>query len=373
MTHSPSALGLAGLREAMRALRAAPLVFCAVAALATGLGPRWAHAQGGSADAAAAPDKVEAREKYKRAKADFEAKRYEDALKGFRESYAVLPSPNSHLMIANTMAEMGKAVDAYLEARRVRAEAMAAAQADPKYKETAAAAEQTMARMRPRIGLLTVQLQANDPASALVVAGRSVDRAEWSEPVPVEPGKATVVVTASGGEMRREVEVAAGSEKAVDFRPAAPVPLEEPKVEEQPVPAASGGGFNPFDGGENQRLMAYVVGGVGAASLITFGILGGVHLSKYNDIKDQCTDGSCPADLSAEADKGRGYQTGANVMLGVGLVCLAGGAVLFLTTDVFSGKGDEAAEGSGEGEAAPAAPPPEVSIGPGSISVSGRF
>jgi hypothetical protein len=332
--------------------------------LTGGIAPRPALAE---TPAAETPDKVEAREKYKRAKADFEAKRYEEALKGFRESYTVLPSPNSHLMIANTLAELGRSAEAFLEARRVRAEAKAAAAADPKYLDTATAAEQTMNRVRPKIGLITVDVDALDSSAALVVAGHPVDRADWSQPIPVEPGQVSVVLSRTTGEMRRDVEVTAGSEQTVDLKPpAAPVP-EQPVTEEEP----SGGGFNPFDGGPNQRIVSYVVGGVGAASLLTFAILGGMHLSKYNDLKDKCTDGRCPADLSDEADKGRGLQTGANVTLGLGLVFLAAGATLFLTTDIISGDSAEA-EGGTTSEP-PATPPPEVSIGPGWIGVTGRF
>jgi hypothetical protein len=321
----------------------------------------------------AAPDKVEAREKYKRAKADFEAKHFEQALKGFRESYAVLPSPNSHLMIANTLAELGRSAEAYLEARRVRAEATAAAQADPKYQETVTGAEQTMSRLRPKIGLLTIQADSSDPGAALVVAGHPVERTEWSEPVPVEPGAVSVSLTGTGGEKKRDLQVAAGSEQTVDFKPAVTGPVGPTTTEPEPEPAS--GGFNPFDRSQDQRIMAYVVGGVGVASLITFGILGGLHLSKYNDLKDKCPDGHCPADqqadLQSEIDKGHGLQTGANVTLGLGLVFLAGGAALFFTTD-FMGKDDTAGSEPGS-DAAPATPPPEVSIGPGSISVSGRF
>ena len=353
----------------MRALRAAPWLFCAAAALAGGTAPRLARAEGGPVDAAAAPDKVEAREKYKRAKTDFEAKRFEPALKGFRESYAVLPSPNSHLMIANTLAELGRSTEAYLEARHVRAEAKAAAAADPKYEQTAAAAELTMNRMRPKIGLLTVQIDASEPSASLVVAGHPVERAEWSEPVPVEPGSVSVALSRSSGETRRDVQVAAGADETVDLRAPAPAAPQPGAEEEEPSGGAS---FNPFDGGPNQRIVSYVVGGLGAASLITFAILGGMHLSKYNDLKDKCTEGRCPADLESEANKGRGYQTGANVTLGLGLGLLAVGATLFFTTDVLSGEGDKAAEG-GDGDTPADAPPPEISIGPGSISVRGTF
>ena len=361
----------------MRAHRLAPWLFCASAALAGGLAASPARAQAAHPGASAAPgagtaapDKVEAREKYKRAKADFEAKHFEQALKGFRESYAVLPSPNSHLMIANTLAELGRSAEAYAEARRVRAEATAAVQADPKYQETVTGAEQTISRLRPKIGLLTIQADSMDSGAALVVAGHPVERAEWSEPVPVEPGAVTVSLSGTGGEKRRDLQVAAGSEQTVDFKPVATGPVGASTTEPQAEPASSGG-FNPFDRSKDQRIMAYVVGGVGVASLITFGILGGMHLSKYNDLKDKCTDGHCPADLQSEADKGRGLQTGANVTLGLGLAFLAGGAALFFTTD-FMGNGDKAGAEPGS-DAAPATPPPEVSIGPGSISVYGRF
>ena len=73
--------------------------------------------------AAATPaEKSEASNLYAAAMADFEKDALDNALKGFRDSYGVVKSPNSHFMIARTLARLGRNVEAYEELEATIAE-----------------------------------------------------------------------------------------------------------------------------------------------------------------------------------------------------------------------------------------------------------
>jgi len=324
------------------------------------------RAQGDPVENATEQDKAQARQQYLVGKQAFAQRKFEEALQGFKGSYDVVASPNSHLMVVNTLVEMERYDEAYVEAQAVAAEAEAAVAAGhAKYGTTAAAAKRTMEWLRPQIGLVTVQVEvAAEPGTVLTVNGKALDSSQWGQPVPVLPGPLTALLTSSGGEQRREITVQAGGTDTVVFQPPAPTtPDPEPVPEPKPDASAS---FNPFDQSDDQRLAAYVVGGVGATGMLLFAILGGLHLSQHGDLEDQCTDGICPPELEEDADSGRGLQTGANVTLVIGLVGLAGGAALFFTTDWFLG-------GDDEGSAEEQAWRPTVTVGPGSVGIRGTF
>lgn len=323
-----------------------------------------APAQGDPMEIASPQDKAAARQKYQEGKQAFGAGKFDDALAGFRASYEIVPSPNSHLMVVNTLVEMGKHSEAYSEAEAVATEAEAAAAAGhAKYQATADAARRTMEWLRSRIGLVTVTVKDAEPGAALIVNDKPVNAGAWGSPLPVEPGQVTVVLSSTQGEERREVTVQPGGEASVTIGPAPPV---EPEPVQPDEPVEESAGFNPFDQSDNQRLVAYITGGVGATGMILFAILGGAHLAQYSDLEDQCPNNQCPPELEEDADSGRGLQTGANVMLVVGLVGLAGGAALFFTTDWFIG-------GSEDESAEEARFRPTVTVGPGSIGIRGTF
>jgi hypothetical protein len=113
--------------------------------------------------------------------------------------------------------------------------------------------------------------------------------------------------------------------------------------------------------GINQRTLAYVAGGVGVAGFATFAVFGILNNGKYQDLEAQCPGGICPPGTSNDAEAGRMYQTLANVGLGVGIVGLASGAVLFLTAP------------SPRTETASLKPTTRLAVGPTSVSLQGKF
>jgi hypothetical protein len=108
------------------------------------------------------------------------------------------------------------------------------------------------------------------------------------------------------------------------------------------------------------RTLAFVAGGVGVAGLATFGIFGLMNNSKFGELEDSCGPNKvCSGDLKDTADTGKTYQTIANIGLVVGVVGIAGGVTLF----VLSGKKTEAVP----------AEEAQLRVGPGNVSLQGRF
>src|ERR1700679_3814796 len=73
---------------------------------------------GGAALAGGTPspaDVTKATDVFKKATEQFKSKKFVPALDGFKQSYALVPSPNSHLYIARCLAALGKARAAWIE------------------------------------------------------------------------------------------------------------------------------------------------------------------------------------------------------------------------------------------------------------------
>jgi len=336
---------------------------CCVAVAFFGAIPRAAAA--GVAPAEATPEQTElASAKYIEAKKAYTEGRFAAALVGFRASLDVVDSPNTQLMVAKALDALGLFTEAYREARTAARQADAAA-GQAKYAATGAAARAVMSALRPQIGLLKVVVSVPD-ATRLSVGSADIAREDWGTAVPVGSGEVKVALTTPTGVETKTVTVAMGGEASVAFDLTASDVVEgqaAPTAQDAPLqpPEDEGGGFAPFGGGPDQRLVAYIAGGVGATGLTLFGIFGALHLGKHNDLEEACVDGLCQPELADDAESGRAYQTVANVSLVVGLVGVAGGAALFLTS--FRGEGNKAR----------CSHSPQIGVGQGTLSLRGTF
>lgn len=310
---------------------------------------------------ASAEQKKSASETYKRGRVAFDEGRFDDALVAFNESYAIVASPNAHLMAATTLIKLGRTGEAYEELDEVVIEAEAAAATDPKYTKTAEGARTKQQEIEGEVGTLTV-LGAMDkaaPGASLMVNGREIEQSKWSSPIKVNAGSVDVTLT---GEPTRTVEVMAGGTATVDLN--APLPGTEPD-DGAGMELDSDGGYS----GPDRMLITYIAGGVGVAGLVSFGIFGGLAKSKFDSLEESCPSRTqCPLELEGDASDGKTFQTVANVSLGIGIVGVAVAAG-FLTWELL-----DPAEGDGESpDGSDTAVRPRLSVGPGSLSLSGSF
>jgi hypothetical protein len=354
------------------------LLSCAVA---------WAPdaaADGASPLDASAQDKKRAQTRYEDGAKMFEARRFSDALKAFQDSYRIVASPNSHLMVARSMRELGQLALAYEELEKAEEEARALAGADAaKYGPTVEKASADREALKPRIALVTVRVKGGEP-NDLSVGGRAVPRDRWSRPIAANPGNVEVVATGrDGSRVAKAVSVNAGQagDVEIDLTPrtdaAAAVSAPIGPEPSQPGPAPDAGGT------PKKSLMpwVFVAGGVGVAGLglgTIFGIMNNSTFDEYEtelaDLKARklCRDeqGSLKCDDTPEVqavmdkgDKGKTQQTIANVGYIVGGVGLGVAAALLIVDLTRSSKSSDSA----------AAPSTTVVAGWRTVGVVGSF
>lgn len=180
-----------------------------------------AHAGSKSVDEATALEKKEAGSTYANAMADFDKSVFDKALAGFRESYGHVRSPNSHFMIARTLAKLGRNAEAYTELDAVIAEAEALGD---RYADTAHAAREKREEIRPRVALITVNVAHASKGTTYSVAGDVVDPDRLGKPIAVLPGETKVLVTPPGGaeqSFTKNIQAGESGTLDVDLTPSA--------------------------------------------------------------------------------------------------------------------------------------------------------
>jgi hypothetical protein len=319
------------------------------------------RAEGASLDDASKEQSIAAQKAFEAADVLYDAKHYTEALAAFRASHDVVKSPNTRLMIARSLRELGRLGEAYTEAKAALAEAEAVSERHPRYAETARAAREDLRALEPRVGFVIVDLaKAADEGLTAKIGERSFDAAALSEPIAVTPGKTPVVVSAAGPkEFRRDVAVQAGGTQTVtvDFAPSRSMDSgKEPEPSPPAPPPKTAEDTVSVGPDSSMRTWAYVAGAAGAAGLVTFGVFGLLNSSSHSSLEDDCPAGRCPPGRKDDIDAGRRYQLIANVGLGVGIVGLAAGTTLF----VLSSKSSEQ-------------PQTALRITPGAVSFERRF
>jgi hypothetical protein len=314
----------------------------------------------------------------------YKAGRLLEALAAFRASYDMVPSPNSHLMIARTLREHGELIEAYAEFGKVVLEADAAAARDAKYQSASLASRAERAQLRARLTMVTIFVKDPPDDLRVLVADKPIDKEHWGRPVPVLPGALVARATAAGRpEQHQDLAAVPGGDLVVtfDFGATSAASSSSPLAARGPAMTApvDSGPFPPGNGipdiprqpslpppPPRDRTLAFVSFGVGAAGLVTFVVFGAINQSTFNSLHEQCPSGRCAPALSADVDKGRRAQTIANVGFGVALVGATVGSIL-LVTGANESKTEEVARRPGKPVLT------DLSIGPHAVEVGGVF
>ncbi len=264
----------------------------------------------------------------------FDTQDYTSALKHFRKSLSIVNSPNSRLMVARSLLELDRLEEAYHEYERV----LQHARNDPTYEQTHKTAQRERDALKSRLAWLTIDTGELPEEAVITVNGREISQSEQQGAIPLDPGKSVVhASTAEGKTATVEVHMAAGRQRTVTLEigektvvglrtPSAPHDGngEELRSSTQTPNAQKPSSSRPL------RPWAYVAGGVGlvgTGGFVTFGVL---SERNYNRLLDSCNNGVCPQDSQSDIDRGKRYQLLANIGLGVGVVGVATGTLLFI-------------------------------------------
>jgi hypothetical protein len=311
------------------------------------------RAKGESVETASKAQKADANKAYGEGKQAFDDKQFEAALAKFRASYDIVASPNSHLMVARSLSELGRYGEAFDEYQGTIDEAMAAN--DPeKYGKTLESAKEERLALRARLAFVTVDVDAEVTAN-----GRTVGRETWGKPIAVAPGSVEVALKSKSGVLaEQKVDVTAGGDATLVLTPQAssgpPVPAACPEVRaaEAAPPTPSGGA---------QRTLALVTGGVGIVGLGTYVAFALMSNSQYKDLQSRCPNNVCLESAVSDVKRGNTYQTIGFVGLGVGIVGVGTGLALWFTSPSRSRPAPQ------QGKR------PELLVGASSVAVRGRF
>ncbi len=299
-----------------------------VVALSAGmtLTPTDGSAEGGAgagqhADRAAL---TKAREQFQQAMTLQTAGDWTGALALLREVAAVKPTSQVLFNIALCEEKLGQLVAALADYDLAASDARANKAAD-----VAEEAGRNATLVRERTPRLTIARGAGADAASITLDGVDVAPGTLGAPTPVDPGGHVVEAKQSGHRPFRESFTLAERESrgvTVSLEhesPTAPAPA--PSVPPPAAPAtshASGPGALPW-----------IVGGVGAASLVASGVFFVLRAGAIDDLDGVCGSArdTCPAASRGSFDSGRTYTTLADVTLGIGIVGVGVGAVLLAT------------------------------------------
>lgn len=313
--------------------------------------PAW-----GESDLESASDEAKAKASahYTQGMASYQAGDTAAALAEFELSYQTVQSPNSHLMVAKALIDLGRYAEAHRALDETLAEATQAEARDPKYAQTTRAAREELARVEAQVVKLKLTVSGVGPSASVRVNDTEYGPDELSRPIVVAPGQLTLTLIDKGENVATQsLEGRAGETLHLTL---APTPA--PKAAASAGPTSTSGAAaskRPFP---HRRTTAYVAGGIGVAGALSFGVFGLLNHAKYSDVQDQCSDNLCSDDVREDAERGHTYQTIANVGLIVGVVGLGTAVALVLTEpDGTTARGFAT----------------RVAVGPGSVQVQGTF
>lgn len=270
--------------------------------------------------ARAQSDSVAAQSMFKEARALLEEGRTEQACALFAKSEALEANVGTLLNLGLCHEKRGKLASgwgAYNEAVR-----LAIKRSDPRLES----ARSEAARLEPRLARLTIEVDAETSSSqgfSITRNGALVRLAVLNVPTPVDAGEQEVIVRARGRRPWSYKRFIADGESIVVHVPA----LETQVAAPSQVGAAGKVG------------VGLAVGGV--AAIATGLALGAIAIGKWSSVTDQCPESAgvalCAndrirAERQQDADSAQTFATVSTVSVGVGLVALAAGIVLHLTS-----------------------------------------
>jgi hypothetical protein len=236
----------------------------------------------------------------------------------FAESYRLDPALGSLLNLATCHQLEGRLASAWSEFREAEAQAMRAGDAA----RQKLAAERAAA-LEARLPRLVVTAPA---IAGLVVARDGVELGDASlgTALPVDPGEHEVTARAPGrAPWSRHVDVAVGERAS----------LVVPELEPRPEAAAGAPAPSSEPPPSGRRTAGFVVGGIGLAALAVGGVMIGLTADRKGVLDAHCpTKTTCDADGAQALDAAKGYAWGADIAIGAGVVGLAAGAYLLLTS-----------------------------------------
>jgi PEGA domain len=273
------------------------------------------------ASSAALPAHAQDADELKKARAQFQqateleqAGNWTAALQTFREVGQVRMTPQVRFHIAVCEENLGRLVAA------LGGYELALADADKVNPDFKGEVEANITKLRARIPKLVIERGSGANAAAIELDGVAVGDSSVGVEVPLDPGPHAVTAKAPN---RKPFEANVTLEERQTTRLAV-------VLEELPPELLRARGPLSVDKPPS-KVVPYVIGGVGIASVIGAGVLFGLRQGALSDLEKACPSRTdCPASQQSRYDDLKFYHYGSQVALGVGVVALGtAGALLF--------------------------------------------
>jgi hypothetical protein len=244
---------------------------------------------------------------------------HKKACEKFHESHRLDPAPGTMLNIADCEEKLGRLATAWTFYRAV-------AQKLPASDDRTTLAKSRAQALEPRLPKLTVRLAPGAPAGTQVLRdGVELKAAAFDTPLPVDPGKHMIDVSAPGRESKSYQLSLAEGEQATRV-------VEPGKASERTVEGGISSDRPPS--GSGTRTLGWVLGGVGVAGIAVGAVTGVMVLDKKSVVDENCdAEKRCNADGADAAESGQTLGTISGVSFAVGAVALAAGAYFVLSSD----------------------------------------
>jgi len=245
-----------------------------------------------------------------------QAGNYSGALQAFREVGQVRMTPQVRFHIALCEERLGRLVAA------LGGYELALAEADSVNPDFKSEVESNVTRLRESIPRIVIQRGEGADAAVIELDGVKLGDSSIGIELPLDPGPHSVVARAPGYQtLEKTVTVAENTREVAvldltALPPDAILPGDGAGVQTRPIP----------------RVVPYVIGGVGAASLIASGVFFALRQDAIGDLEKKCANNVCPNDdpsIQDTDDKMRTYHYATWITLGSGVALLGTAVVLY--------------------------------------------
>jgi hypothetical protein len=244
------------------------------------------------------------------------------AVQRFREVGQVRMTPQVRFHIALCEEKLGRLVAA------LGGYELALGGADAVGAEFKSEVEQNIARLRQRIPKLVITRGAGAEAATIELNGVSVGEGSIGVEVPQDPGPHSVTAKASGFKpFEATVTLEEGQKQNVAII-MEPLPPEPEPVRPQQAPS-------------KLKIVPYVVGGAGAATILASSVFLILRQSTASDLEDKCKGDVCPTSEKSTYSRLKTYHYATIVTFGAGVAAVGTAAALLVIDARAKKKQDE--------------------------------
>jgi hypothetical protein len=272
----------------------------------------------------------------------FAAGDFAGALDRYQRAEALVTVPTLGVRIARCLVKLGRLVEAtekYVQVTRVTLPA----EALPQHVEAVEQARAELEELEPRVPTVTIRIEPPEGPVSVTIDGKPVPPALLGAGRSIDPGRHEVVAKRGSKTKSATFEIAEGK-------------TEEVTLDVGPYEASAEGGAST-ETQDALRIAGIVTLAAGGASLVAFGVTGGLAMSKESELQDSCgAELACRPAFHEDADAYNDLRLGSTISLWLGVGLAAAGTVLIVVAETTTPQANVG-----------------FRVGPGGAAITGSF